>query len=326
MLVFMVSSFWYLVRAPSPFGTVYVGSSPHLFGALGTWAAAKVRRRPFILEVRDMWPESYTEMTGDSTGAFVRSMQWIAKLLYRRASRIIVLAEPNAERIVELGAQPWTVCHIPNGVDTTSFLSADLELPRLGDTDHFTFVYAGAHGPANGLDAVVDACSLLQRNGTSNIRVVLVGDGPAKPDLMNLARERGLTNLSFHEPVSKAQVGPLLCTADAALMVLAPVELFSYGVSPNKLYDYLAAGLPVVTNVPGLVTSIVESAEAGLACEPGDAEALAKAMSYVADRVRSDPSAFGGGRLYVASNFDRRLLTGRLLDELSRIEPGLYPV
>jgi glycosyltransferase involved in cell wall biosynthesis len=312
MLIFATLSFIHLLRVEvRPGEAVVIGSSPHLFGAVAAWAAAKVRRVPFVVEIRDLWPESYSEMTGKTSRLEVRVMRAMADLLYRRSSAVVVLAPANRQHVIERGASPELVHCIPNGVDLERF-GADGEAPvQLGRPERFTFVYAGAHGPANGLDLVVEACRLLQQRGNALVAVALIGDGPVKAELVKRASSLGLQNMAFCDPVPKAAVPAVLRTADAGLMVLAAVDLFSYGVSPNKLFDYLAADLPVVTNVPGWVAEIVESSGAGTAVPAGDASALADAMDAMARR-QSGGEPFASGRRYVAEHYDRRHLARRL--------------
>ena len=318
MVVFALAAFAHLLRAEVRRGsTVFIGSSPSLFAAVATWAAARLRRVPFVVEIRDLWPESYTAMTGRDRGVFVRVMRLLADHLYRRADAVVVLAPDNADHVLGRGAKAGHVHVIPNGVDVTAFDDAGDDDPGdaaasatdLSTPGRFTFVYAGAHGPANGLDVVVDACRLLAERGDDSVTVALVGDGPAKAELQ--ARAAGLANVRFHDPVAKAAVPATLRSADVGLMVLAPVDLFRSGVSPNKLFDYLACDLPVITNVPGWVASIVADAEAGAVVPPGDVTVLADAMTEMA----RDASTFAGrGRAYVAAHFDRRVLAGRLAD------------
>jgi glycosyltransferase involved in cell wall biosynthesis len=243
-------------------------------------------------------------------------MRRIADLLYRRSNAVVVLAPASRDNVIAHGAQPSRVHLLPNGVDLEAFdgaTSSDLDLAR---PERFTFVYAGAHGPANGLDVVVDACELLQRRGDRRVRVVLIGDGPVKPDITQAAADASQTNLELLDPVPKSEIAAVLRSADAGLMVLAAADLFTYGVSPNKLFDYLAADLPVVTNVPGLVSEIVEATGAGIVAPAGDAAALADAMTSMA----SWPPArllSSGGRAYIAKHHDRRRLA-LALDALLR--------
>lgn len=309
MVVFGAAAFIHLLRAPKHSGrTVFIGSSPHLFAALGTWVAATIRRIPFVFEVRDLWPESYAEVAGKDKGLEITLMRGIADLLYKRARTIIVLAEPNADRIAARGIDREKIVHVPNGVDLEGFLEGEPAV-NLSTPGAFTFVYAGAHGPANDLATVVRAAALLEAEGRSDIRVALVGDGPAKHELQSLARTLGVSTLRFVDPVPKDAIGPTLATADAGLMVLAPVDLFAYGVSPNKLFDYLAAGLPVLTNVPGLVASIVENSGVGTVVKAGDSRALARAMTAMAN---DPPDARSRGPEFISSHFERRNLADRI--------------
>ena len=314
MVIFGAIVFLHLLRRRTTDRTVFVGSSPQLFAALGTWAAAKARRVPFVLEVRDLWPESYAEVAGKQRGLEITLMRRVADLLYRQAERIIVLAEPNIDRIAARGIDREKITSVPNGVDLTGFGESanGVDLSRPGA---FTFVYAGAHGPANDLETVVRACRILEEHDRADIRAVLLGDGPTKRALQDLTAELGLSNVSFADPVSKNQVGATMRSADAGLMVLAPVDLFTYGVSPNKLFDYMGAGLPILTNVPGLVADIVTSAGVGLCVGGGDPEALARGMESVADDPPADVA--DRGRRFVREHYDRRVLVTRIEQALS---------
>lgn len=315
MLIFGLATFVHLVRVRCRrrrATTVFIGSSPQLFAALGTWAAARVRRIPFIFEVRDLWPESYTALTGKSRGPEVAVMRRVADLLYRQARMIIVLTAPNAVEICARGIDPAKVVCVPNGVDLDGFDGGESPVD-LSEDGAFTFVYAGAHGKANGLNIVVRACLLLQERGRTDLRTVLLGDGSVKDQLVNLGSRLGVRNLRFVDPVAKEAIGPTLRTADAGLMVLADVDLFSYGVSPNKLFDYLGAGLPVLTNVPGLVTDIVSQAGVGISVDAGSAEALADGMEALADAPPDGVKERGPS--FVRANFDRRVLA-RKVDDL----------
>lgn len=309
MVVFGMATFLHLLRVERDESTTFIGSSPQLFAALGTWAAAKVRRVPFVFEVRDLWPESYTEVSGKDSGPQVSLMRVVADLLYKRSESVIVLADSNVDRVCERGVSRSKIVLIPNGVNLESFLEAkagtDLSTPGA-----FTFVYAGAHGPANDLEVVVEAAHLLQRRGRDDIRVVLLGDGASKQSLVERSKTLGLTNIDFADPVAKDQIAATLRSADAGLMVLAPVDLFTYGVSPNKLFDYMGAGLPVLTNVAGLVADIVARADVGTTVAPGDAVALAQGMEDMAD----DPpeGVAERGTAFIRANYDRSTMASEV--------------
>jgi glycosyltransferase involved in cell wall biosynthesis len=285
---------------------VVIGSSPHLLAAL---AAARLAREwdvPFVFEVRDLWPESIIAAGGRS-GFFYQILDGISRHLYRRADRIVCLAGGTAEYLGrERAIERSKLVYIPNGVDPES--CPPVERP---ERDAFTLVYAGAHGAANGLDIVLDAASRLKHR--PEIRFILMGDGPAKRDLVRIARERGLSNVKFHEPVPKVRMFDVLAEADAGLMVLRDAPLFSFGVSPNKLFDYFGASLPVVCNVPGEVAGRVRDAGAGEQAYPGSGAALAEAILRLVSRTPQDRAAMGrSARSWVLREHSHPVLAKRL--------------
>lgn len=308
MLVFALHAGLHLLRHVRP-GDVVIGSSPHLPGALTSWAVARLRRARSMHEVRDLWPESLVAVLG-RTNALARVLRVVADLLYRRSDAVVVLARGSGEVAVARGAEPARVHWIPNGVTVDAARAAtpdDLSWVA----GQLTFVYAGAHGPANGLDLVLDAAVLLQSSSdpiAASIRVLLIGDGVDRPRLAARVAGEGLTNVVLHEPIPKASVRTLLEASTGGLMVLKDVPLFRFGVSPNKLYDYLAADLPVITNVAGDVADIVTSSGGGIVVDPEDSVAFAAAMR----RIAADGWPPGGGPAYVNEHHDRVRLAERL--------------
>ena len=309
MVLFGLLTTRHLMRVPKDSTTVFIGSSPHLFAAFGAWVAAKLRRVPFVFEVRDLWPESYSEVSGKDTGLQVLLLRLMADLLYRRSNAIIVLADSNVDRICERGVPRSRITLAPNGVDLHVFEKPGrgVDLARPGE---FTFVYAGAHGPANDLMTVVEAAAELQRRGRADIGIVLLGDGATKAELVARAKDLALTNIRFVDPVPKNGIAATLRSADAGLMILAPVDLFTYGVSPNKLFDYMGAGLPILANVPALVAALVARAGVGTTVAGGDPVALADGMEAMADAPPAD--AAERGARFIAEHYDRRKLAERV--------------
>jgi glycosyltransferase involved in cell wall biosynthesis len=296
---------------------VVIGSSPHLFAG---WAALRLARRarvPFVLEVRDLWPESVLAVNGGGgRGPGYRAFEALARHLYASADRIVVLARGTGDYLArERGIDPRRIVYVPNGVDAGAFASI-ARPPR----DTFTLVYAGAHGPANGLDAVLDAADRLR--GRPEIRFLLVGDGAVKADLVRAAAQRRLGNVEFRDSVAKAQMPDLLAEADAGLMVLRDAPLFAFGVSPNKLFDYLGAGLPVVCNVPGEVAGMLQAADAGVQADDASGDALARAVVRLAEESHARRARRGEtGRAWVAREHGREVLARRLDAALREVLP-----
>ncbi|MBS7348741.1 MAG: glycosyltransferase family 4 protein, partial [Comamonas sp.] len=229
-------------KLPRP--DVVIGSSVHPFAAVAGALLARRYKVPFIFEVRDLWPQTLVDMGRLQEDSFMTwALRKLELWLYRRAARTVVLLPRAWEYITPLGIPKERVVWIPNGVDLSLF-------PRstVADTakDHFTLMYFGAHGQANGLDNVLHAMKHVQEQSNGrNIHLRMIGDGPLKPSLVEQASEMGLTNVSFEPPVAKSQIPALAAQADAfVIAVLNLPGLYRYGISMNKLFDYLAAEQP----------------------------------------------------------------------------------
>lgn len=303
-----------------PRADVVIGSSPQLFAASAAERLARRRGTPFVLEVRDLWPESLVA-AGGRKGPAYHALARVASRLYERAERIIVLAGGSATYLAERGIDPDKIVHVPNGVDVhlvrpraTEPPAPAVESPKGHER---TLVYAGAHGPANGLDVVLDAGALLAARNTP-VRFMLVGDGPAKAALGADAERRGLRNVEFRAPVPKQELATLLAGADGGLMLLRDSPLFAFAVSPNKLFDYLAAGIPVVCNVPGEVGALLAESGGGLQADDASGAALARAVERLLDVPPATRREMGrSGRAWVERTHSREVL-GRRLDDALR--------
>jgi glycosyltransferase involved in cell wall biosynthesis len=284
---------------------VVLGSSPQLFAALGAWRVARRLGVPFVFEVRDLWPESLG-VGGRRRGPGYWGLWLVARFLYHAASRIIVLARGVQTYLERHGVPAARIVYVPNGADVTAFA-----VRTTAGGDRMRVVYAGAHGPANGLDVVLEAAALLRDD--TRVSFLFVGDGPAKDALVRQARSSDLSNVEFLEPVSKARIPQLLATCDAGLMVLKDIPLFAFGVSPNKLFDYWGAGLPVICNVPGEVAGWVRDAHGGVQAADPSAEALAESVRALLAMGPERRAALGAaGREWVRREHDRPALAARL--------------
>ena len=291
---------------------VVVGSTPHLFAPLAAWRAARRHGVPFVLEVRDLWPESLA-VGGVRRGPSYWALHLLARVLYRAADRIIVLAAGVGDFLTRAGVPAHRIVLAPNGVDIAAY-GQSLRAPRT----NVRLAYAGAHGPANGLETVLEAAALLRTE--PRVEFALIGDGPSKPALVESARARGLTNVSFHDPISKRAMPAFLAECDGGLMVLKDVPLFAFGVSPNKLFDYWGASLPVVCNVPGEVADMVRQSGGGIQTRTASGEALAEAVRHLLAMSPTERAAMGErGRTWVARERDRPIVAARMDNALRRL-------
>lgn len=312
-----------LVRAiPARRVDLVYGSSPHLLAALTGWIVARVRRVPFVLEIRDIWPKVLVDM-GSLTEASLtyRALHALERFLYRRADRVVILAEGSRAHLTLHGVDDQSIVFVPNGADAGDFRpSADHgELRQHYGFDGVVAVYAGAHGPANGLNLLLDAAAELAATAP-DVQIVLVGDGAEKQRLEERVSREGLDRVRFIDPVPKTEIPDLLAAADIGLHCLADVELFRSAVSPNKLYDYMAAGLPVITNTPGEVATFVEQSTGGVAVAP---LALAAGLETLAALSAEERAAMGArGRRHLEATRSRTAMARRIEALLDRLVPS----
>lgn len=284
-----------------------VASSTPLTVAVPALAANRLRGTPFVFEIRDPWPELPRAM-GEAPGWALAGMEVLADAACRRAAAVIGLTEGMADTARARGTDPSRLHVVPNGCDLDLFGPHRAPWrPDCAAPWECLAVYAGAHGRANGLDALLDAAAELHLAGERRLRILLVGEGAEKPRLIAEAARRGLHNVSFLDPLPKPRLASLLAGAQVALHCLAPVPEFAEWTAPNKLMDGLAAGLPVVTNLAGRAARIVAEGPSGIATPPGDARALAEALAHLAARPGLRAAMGAASRSQAQRRWDRRL-------------------
>lgn len=303
------------------YDVLFATSTPLTAGIPGI-AARWLRNKPFVFEVRDLWPELPKAMGVITNPVLIAMMALLEWVSYRSATRLVGLSPGIVEGIAKRGIPRDRIALVPNGCDLAIF-SEEAEVWRpdgVADSDLMA-VFTGAHGKANGLDAVLDAAVILKRIGRTDIKIVLIGDGMLKPKLQRRASEESLDNVVFHPPVSKHKLAGLMASADIGLQILANVPAFYYGTSPNKFFDYIASGLPVLNNYPGWLAEMISANGIGYAVPPDDPEAFAQALVHAA-RHRDQLKAMGPrAKAFAGSEFNRDLLADRFvtwLDGASR--------
>ncbi|MDN5843870.1 MAG: glycosyltransferase family 4 protein [Alcaligenaceae bacterium] len=320
----MLAYTWAVLRrrttAELPRPDVVIGSSVHPFAAVAGALLARRYRVPFIFEVRDLWPQTLVDMGRLSENS---PLTWVLRKLecwlYRRAARTIVLLPGAWEYIVPLGVAREHIVWIPNGVDLSLF--AQIDPPWVSGGDGFTLMYFGSHGQANGLDNVLQAMALVERMPDAPlVRLRLIGDGPLKPALQELARTLGLHGVQFEAPVPKRQIPILAAQADAFVIgVLDLPGLYRFGISMNKLFDYLAAARPIVI-ASNAANNPVADAQAGLTVAPGNPEVLAEAIVRIASVPLVERQRMGhAGRTYVERHHSFEQLARRLSETLDDV-------
>ncbi len=309
----------YLRSQPPP--DIIIGSSPHLFAAWGAERLAKKLKKPFLLEVRDIWPESLVDL-GKFTHRhpLIKSMKWLEKYLYTRASRIISLLPNAKDYLKKYGVKEENILWLPNSVDMTSHSLTTTEKTPHSEENKFTVMYAGAHGLANDLETLLAAARILKNKKLDTaIRICLVGDGPEKNRLKAIAAQDNLASIEFLDPVPKNQVYQTLNQADAYLMLLKKSPVFRWGISPNKLFDYLLMERPIIFGVETPMNP-VEICQAGMSIPPSDPAALAEAIYQLSILPASERKQMGKrGKEYVTAYHDIRKLADSLENMMKQL-------
>jgi glycosyltransferase involved in cell wall biosynthesis len=318
-MVLFALNFWQMSKVPpiDPPDAI-LGSSPHIFAALASQQVAQRYKIPFVMEIRDLWPQSFIDLNIlPAYHPFIIVLSIIERYLYKKASKIVTLLPNSLQYLVNLGVKEDDIIHIPNGV-SLDLVKQQPEHPQICDT--FTVMYAGAHGHANSLDTVLDAMAKIEaKNPHTNIRLHLIGNGAEKPRLQKRAQDEKIQNVKFFNPVPKTEIYNILKTADCFLMPLLDSPVFYWGVSPNKLFDYFAVARPVIFAVNSPFDLVAE-AEAGISIPPNNSQALADAMgelSKLTPAKRWEMSI--SGRKYLEQNHDLQKLARKLESTLVKV-------
>lgn len=287
---------------------VVYGSSPHLLAPLAGLLAARLRRVPFVLEVRDLWPESIVAAGMLREGSTIhRVLSRLERTLACSAHSIVVVTPGWEEHFADLGVPVERLTVIPNGADLDEFAvrGSRENLRRDHGLTGYTAVFAGSHGPKDGIDLILAAAAELPE-----IDFVLVGDGAVKAARAEDARCRGLTNVQFRNAVPKSELAELLAACDVGIHAVSPLTVFDHGMSPNKLFDYMAAGLPVVSNARQGLKTVLRDGECG---HVGGPESLAEGLRRVRAASVEERLAWSHrGREIILERYSRSVSAQRL--------------
>lgn len=298
---------------------VFATTTPLTAGIPGFFARY-IKNKKFIFEVRDLWPELPKAM-GVITNPFVLSLmsllEWSS---YHSAHHLIALSPGIAKGIEKRGVRQDKITLIPNGCDLDIFNTKnEAWRPEKVKASDLLVLYAGTHGIANGLDSVLNAAIELNARGRKDIKILFLGQGRLKQYLIDRSSKECLDNVIFHDPVDKRTLASLMNATDIGLQILANVPSFYYGTSPNKFFDYIAAGLPVLNNYPGWLSDLINDNDCGFSIPPDDPIAFADALESAAEN-RVDIKMKGEkARLLANKQFDRKMLASHWVDKLENI-------
>ena len=293
------------------YNIIFATSTPLTAGIPGIFARF-LRKKPFIFEVRDLWPELPKKMGVITNPIILKLMDWLESFTYCSATACIGLS-PGIVKGIKNKASLKRVEMIPNGCD----LNLVENYAHIKNKIEFVAVFTGVHGIANGLDAVLDAAKYLLEKGRRDIEIHFIGDGLVKPVLQERVQKEDLTNCHFLAPMPKLELFQYLReNASVGLMILDNIPAFYYGTSPNKFFDYLSLGLPVINNYPGWIAELLTQNQCGIAISPDDPGKFADSLMQLKDNPDLRETMGKNGRCLAEDEFDRSVLGEKFVDFL----------
>jgi len=288
---------------------VIIASSPQLLVGLSGWWLSFARQIPFVFEVRDLWPESLTAVgVGDENSILYRALAGVAKFLYQKADRIVVVTPAFREHLMRQWRVPEEkIAVVENGVETDLFKLAssrtvDALRHELAAEGKFLVSYIGTMGNAHGLETLLDAAVQLQHH--KDVLFLLLGEGAEKDRIKTLAQSRGLTNVRFFDQQPRERIPAFISASDACLVLLKKTEVFKT-VIPTKMLEFMSCARPVILGVDGQARQIIEDAGAGIVIEPENAQALAAAISQLSSNRELGTAMGQSGMEHILRNSSR---------------------
>jgi len=296
---------------------VVVGTSPQFFCAVAAYCLSRVKRVPFVFEVRDIWPQSAVELGALKNRRLIRMLEAIEQHLYRNAALIVPVAESTRAYLLAKGIPKEKIKVIPNGVDAQYLASASLEPQevrrRHGLEDKFVISYIGTHGMSHALDVVLRVAKRYSED--PGVHFLFVGEGAEKANLKRLAENLWLRNVTFLDEQPREDLLGFYGASDVSLVPLRRLPIFKK-VLPSKLFELMGTGCPVICSVEGEAAELVANAEAGLCIEPESSDALVAAIRTLRDAPGLRRQMGENGRRFVKTHYLRSALAEKYLAAL----------
>lgn len=290
---------------------IIMASSPHPFNGLAGMYLAKKYKCPFIIEIRDLWPETWVAMGATTRKSIIyKIFAYIEKKLYKNADKIVTLTA-NKDYYISIGIDEKKVEIVSNGVDLESYASnlREYKSPLSFSKDNFNILYTGSHAQGDTLDILIETAELLSKE---KIVFHLVGEGVIKEELKKMVELNNIDNVKFYNVVKKYEIPSLLKESDAVIMLLRDIPLYKYGMSPNKMYEYLASAKPIIFS-GNVVNDMVKEANAGVSVEAENSKMLKDGILSLQKMTIEEREVLGkNGRKYVEENYDTKILSKKI--------------
>lgn len=312
-LTFMVSSMFCSLRMRRK-PDIILGTSPQIFTTIAAWLVSEVLRKPFVIEVRDLWPQSIRAVGAIKTTVILNLIYWMVGILYQRAKLVIIVSEGFREEIRAQGVPDEKIFYVPNGIDLEMLPS---NLTARKSDDRFVVSYIGTTGMAHGLEVIINAA---RECDDTSIHFMIVGTGACWDELKRRSEE--LPNCTVTEKVSRDEALRILACSDVSLIHLKKSPVF-HTVIPSKMFEAMALSKPIILGVQGEAAKLLASSEAGIAFTPESATELLAAVATLKSQGCGD---FGQRGLdFVKKNFSRESLARTLMERCRTLMPDRAP-
>jgi glycosyltransferase involved in cell wall biosynthesis len=302
---------------------IIIATSPQLFSAVSGFLASSIKRVPWVMEVRDLWPASIRAVNASNNKRILRNLAKLVAFLYRKADKIVVVTDSFKEKITEQGIDPDKITVVKNGVLSSRYFPGEADpalMNRFGLKAKFVVGYIGTHGMAHGLEILLDAAAKTQ---DPNLHFLLVGDGALKSRLLARRDSLALKNVTMLTAISRDQVPIYLRLLNVAVVPLKRKKTF-LSVLPSKIFENAATGKPILLGVEGEAKELIERYSAGLCFQPENVDDFLEKLNYLKGNKRVYEQC-SVGALELASSFDRKRLAFVMLQSLASLvgEPNI---
>ena len=301
---------------------IIIATSPQLLVGMAGWWLSWTRSIPFVLEIRDLWPDAILASgVGNNNSMFSKTLSAISGFLYQRCDHLVVVTPAfKTEIIKDFGIDPEKISIVENGAQTDLFSDKGRKMTLNEQPDlenRFVVSYIGTLGLAHGLSTMLQAASRLQVQ-YPDMLFLLVGEGADKERLVKLAKDQGLTNIRFLPQQPREKVPAIIRASDVCLVMLKKAPIFKT-VIPTKMLEFMACSRPVILGVDGQARQVLEEAEGGVYTEPNDPDALTDAIIKLYKDARLRNTLGQSGRRYIVKNLSRKKTSEKYLKVLRRV-------
>lgn len=305
-----------------PKADIVLSTSPQFFNGLAGYVVSKLRRIPWVLEIRDLWPESIVAVGAIKSPVIISLLEWIERFAYRKADWIVPVTDSFKTYMLAKGIEARKITVVKNGVDLAQYAPRDgasALAEELGVEGKFVVSYFGTHGMAHHLQTILHAAHRL--NGSKNIIFLMVGDGAERRALLQMRDDMALGNVMMLDQQPKSRMRDFWALSDISLVLLKKSDLFKT-VIPSKIFESLAMTKPIILGVEGESADLLRAANAGVCIKPEQADELAAGVLELSQNPERSQQLGRNGRRYVMEHFDRIVLARKLASVLETVGRG----